>query len=275
MATVKKTTKAPIKEPTVKKVIAPVKATKKAAAKKAPVRETLNTTQAAELTKRKTGALRNTVSIEVVDVTGKVIETLKLPGEIFAANINPKLMAQAIRVYLANQRRGTVSTKTRGEVEGSTRKIYRQKGTGRARHGSIRAPIFVGGGLVFGPKPRDYSMTMPQKMRRAALFSALTTKLNDKELRIISGLETLEPKTKAMYNSLKGIIDAKKPSVLLIVPTETKTGTNVRKAVRNIEGVTFLPVNQLNTYEVLRAKQVIMMKDAVDSIAAVFMKGNA
>ncbi len=276
MATVKKTTiKKEVKAVEAKTAVKKEATTKKAApAKKATVAATLNTTPAAQLVKKKTEALKNTVSIDVLDTTGKVVETMKLPGEIFSARINKPLMAQAIRVYLANQRRGTVSTKTRGEVEGSTRKIYRQKGTGRARHGSIRAPLFVGGGLVFGPKPRDYSMSMPQKMRRAALFSALTSKCNDKGLQVISGLEALEPKTKVMYNALKEIMETTKPSVLLVVPTES-TGTNVRKAVRNIEGVTFLPVNQLNTYQVLKAKQVIMMKDAVESIATVFGKGNA
>jgi large subunit ribosomal protein L4 len=248
---------------------------KKAAVKKAPVTvmatkkkagETLNTTQAAELVKKKTAAVRNAVKIDVLDLNGKVVETLSLPGEIFAAKVNPTLMAQAVRVYLANQRRGTVSTKTRGEVEGSTRKIYRQKGTGRARHGSIRAPIFVGGGLVFGPKPRDYSMSMPQKMRRAALFSALTTKLNDKELSVVQGFEKLEPKTKAMVKALTGVTDMKKPSVLLVIPTDVKSVENITKATRNIAGVTYLSVNQLNTYAVLRAKQLIMTKDAVSGL---------
>lgn len=246
------------------------KATVKKAVEKAPVKkvktETLNTTQAAELTKKKTEAIRNTVTIDVMDSNGKVVEQITLPGEIFAAKVNPTLMTQAVRVYLANQRRGTVSTKTRGEVEGSTRKIYRQKGTGRARHGGIRAPIFVGGGLVFGPKPRDYSMSMPQKMRRLALYSALTSKLQGKSLTVMSGLDALEPKTKVLYKALTPVMNGKKPSVLLVVPTEN---TSVRKAVRNIEGVSYLPVNQLNTYEILSAKQIIIMKDAING----FTKG--
>jgi len=218
-------------------------------------------------------ASKRAVKADVVDLKGKVVESMHLPSEIFGAKINPTLMAQAVRVYLQNQRRGTVSTKTRGEVEGSTRKIYRQKGTGRARHGSLRAPIFVGGGLVFGPKQRDYSTTMPQKMRHGALFSALTAKLQNGEVKIVRGLDTIEPKTKLMYTVLQEIVDMKKPSILLIISSDNKTTENVTKAARNIEGITFLPANQLNTYEVLKAKQLVMMKDAVETMARVFTKG--
>ena len=113
-------------------------------------------------TKKNTAGL----TVDVYDTRGKVVEKMHLPKDIFGVDVNQQLIAQAVRVYLANKRQGTVSTKTRGEVTGSTRKIYRQKGTGRARHGSIRAPIFVHGGLVFGPKPRDYSMKFPKKMRK-------------------------------------------------------------------------------------------------------------
>lgn len=259
--TTKKTVKKTVSKPTVKKTVA----------KETTV---LNATPAAKSVKEKTAAARNTVSVDVIGVDGKVTEKISLPGYIFAATVNPKLMAQAVRVYLSNQRRGTVSTLTRGEVDGSTRKIYRQKGTGRARHGSVRAPIFVGGGLVFGPKQRDYSLKLPQKMRRAALFSALTIKLKDNEMVVLNGLESLEPKTKAMYSALKTYLADKNPSVLFIVPTES-SAESVKRAVRNIEGVTFLPVNQLNTYEVLKAKKVIFMKDAASSVAQIFGKENA
>src|SRR5581483_3879222 len=124
------------------------------------------------------------LSASVYDLKGKAIGRVTLPSEVFGVEENPHLLAQAVRVYLANQRQGTVSTKTRGEVQGSTRKIYRQKGTGRARHGGIRAPIFVHGGIVFGPKPREFSLSMPQKMRRLALFTALSGKVKDGELKI-------------------------------------------------------------------------------------------
>jgi len=127
------------------------------------------------------------LKVEVIDTVGKVVETMELPKELFGAKINSVLMAQAVRVYLANQRLGTASTKTRGEVDGSTRKIYRQKGTGRARHGGIRAPIFVKGGIAHGPKPRDYSLLLSKNMRIAALRSALSAKVKAGEVAVIAG----------------------------------------------------------------------------------------
>src|SRR3989344_6756187 len=138
------------------------------------------------------------LTIPVYNLEGKEVKTLDVPKEIFSVKPNPKLLAQYVRVYLTNNRQGTASTKTRGEVRGSTRKIYRQKGTGRARHGAITAPIFVGGGVVFGPKPRDYSRKLPQKMKKAALFSALTAKRIDNAVKVIGNLDTIVPKTKEM-----------------------------------------------------------------------------
>ena len=252
---------------TIKKVV------KKATVKKVASEKVVKKTAATKLEATAQTSKRS-VTVNVIDMKGKVVESMSLPAEIFAAKVNPTLMAQAVRVYLANQRRGTVATKTRGEVDGSTRKIYRQKGTGRARHGSVRAPIFVGGGLVFGPKPRDYSMSLPRKMRRAALFSALTAKLNSGELKVIRGLEGIEPKTKVMYAVLKEVAEGKNPSVLLVIPSDGRAVANVTKAVRNIEGVSFLPANQLNTYAVLRAKQLLLMKGAVEHVTTVFSGGN-
>src|SRR6266404_5428662 len=134
------------------------------------------------VSKKTTEKAYATVSVAVVGIDGKVSGKVSLPGEMFGEKVNKALLAQAVRVYLANQRQGNASTKTRGEVDGSTAKIYRQKGTGRARHGSKRAPIFVKGGIVFGPKPRDFSLSLPQKMKRKALFSALSAKVKDKEV---------------------------------------------------------------------------------------------
>src|SRR3989338_1504391 len=142
------------------------------------------------------------LKLSVYDLKGKSVGKINLPKEIFGVKVNDKLMAQAVRVYLANQRQGTVSTKTRGEVKGSSRKIYRQKGTGRARHGSIRAPIFVKGGLVFGPKPRDFGLSLPKKMKKAALFAALSAKLRDGEVKVVQGFEKLPAKTKNVAESL-------------------------------------------------------------------------
>lgn len=214
------------------------------------------------------------LSADVYDIQGKVISKMQLPKEIFGTKINKKLMAQAVRVYLANQRKGTVSVKTRGEVIGSTRKIWRQKGTGRARHGSRKAPIFVGGGVVFGPRPRDYGLKLPKKMKRISLFSALSSKQNAGEIKIVAGLEKTEPKTKKMNLAMNklGFTD-KKRAILLIVPGVSKKGfENIYRASRNLEGVSICPPEMLNTYEVLKAKAVILMKDSVDIMKSNYLK---
>lgn len=209
--------------------------------------------------------------LSVYDLRGKALEKITLPKEIFEAKINGTLMAQAVRVYLANQRRGTLKTKSRGEVNISTRKIYRQKGTGRARHGAASAPIFVGGGIAFGPKPRDFSLKLSQNMRRAALFSALSSKLKSGEIKVVVGLEKVEPKTKKMVDVIKHLeLNGKNQQVLLVTPkTEVQ---NVVKAARNIEGVSILPVNLLNTYQILANNKILFMKNSLDNLKEVFLR---
>ncbi len=212
---------------------------------------------------------RPSLRMNVYNLKGKVIEKILLPKEIFDAPINNQLMSQAVRVYLANQRQGTVSTKTRGQVKGSSRKIYRQKGTGRARHGSIRAPIFVGGGVVFGPTPRDFSMKLPKKMKRASLFSALSSKLKDSEIKVLSGLEKITPKTKIVFKTLKNLELPAKTKILLVTPDFDLD--NVYKAGRNIEGVKILRANMLNTYEVLDNKAILLMKASIEALKKHFL----
>ncbi|PIP74376.1 MAG: 50S ribosomal protein L4, partial [Candidatus Levybacteria bacterium CG22_combo_CG10-13_8_21_14_all_35_11] len=193
--------------------------------------------------------------------------------EIFGAKINKVLLAQAVRVYLANQRKGTHSTKTRGEVEGSTAKIYRQKGTGRARHGSKRAPIFVKGGVVFGPKPRDYSLKLPKKMRRLALFSSLTTKKDEGKIVVLSGLEKIEAKTNKMADVVKNLnLEEKNKKILLITPDTINAFENVYKATRNLKGVSIVSAKMLNTYEVLNSKTVLLMKASIEVLENNFLK---
>lgn len=218
----------------------------------------------------KTGSL----NVSVFDIKGKVAGHIELPSEIFGAKINNPLMSQAVRVYLANQRQGTVKTKDRGEVNKTTKKIWQQKGTGRARHGSKRAPIFVGGGLAFGPKPRDLSLSISKKMKTLALFSALSSKLKDNEIKIVKGLETVTPKTKIMSGVLKslGIQDDKK--VLLIMPKAGGESQNVYRASRNIEGVEILSANTLNAYRILDNELILLMKDSIDVIKDTFVKGS-
>lgn len=209
-----------------------------------------------------------TISIDVVDTKGKADGTVAVPGEMFAADVNTVLMAQAVRVYLANQRQGTSRTKSRGEVQGSTRKIYRQKGTGRARHGGIRAPLFVGGGIAHGPKPRDFSMSLPKKMRKQALFSALTNKLQEKQLKVVSGFEKLPAKTKDMASAIQALGLLEKKQSILVVTNNTES---VVRAARNIENVSLLPASQINTYAVLSATTVVVMKDALKTMEESFL----
>ncbi len=210
---------------------------------------------------------------EVFDLEGKVIEKMSLPEEIFGVKINKVLIAQAVRVYRANQRLGTASTKTRGEVQGSSRKIYRQKGTGRARHGSIRAPIFVHGGVVFGPRPHDYGLNLSQKMKRAALFSALSSKLGNGEIKILQGMEKIEPKTKIFLNVIGKLgLNNDKKKILVIAPSEIE---NLKRAGRNIEGVTLTVANRLSTYDILNNRQLLFMKDSIEELKKTFLKDKA
>ncbi len=209
----------------------------------------------------------------VYDIKGKVVESISLPKEIFNAKINNQLMAQAVRVYLANQRRGTVKTKSRGEVNKTTKKVYRQKGTGRARHGAMSAPIYVGGGVAFGPRPRDLSLTLPQKMKTASLFSALSAKLKNGEIKVLTGLEKIEPKTKSMINVIKNLdLESKNKKLLLITADSVKDIENVKKAGRNIKGLSVLDAKQINTYEVLDNRGIILMKGALEVIKNNFLK---
>jgi len=246
-------TKSKVKTQKSKVVVKKVAATKKAVVKAATAKET---------------GLKQSV----YDVKGKVAESINLPAEIFGVKINKTLMTQAVRVYLANQRRGTLSTKSRGEVKISTRKIYRQKGTGRARHGAASAPIFVGGGIAFGPKPRDFSLKLNQNMKRVALFSALTSKLKDGEIKVVTGLEKIEPKTKKMVDVIDKLeLNGKNAQVLLIMPSGNEN-VNIVKAGRNIKGVTVTSANLINTYEILSNKRVLFMKSSIDSLKETFLK---
>ena len=197
----------------------------------------------------------------VVGVDGKAAGSISLPEKYFGVKVNKQLIAQAVRVYQANQRVGHAATKTRGMVEGSTRKIYKQKGTGRARHGGIRAPIFVGGGIVFGPMPRDYSLNFPQKMKHAALASALSQQFADGNVIVVSGLAGLEPKTKPMAVALSAA-GRSKNSLLVI----SKEAPMVARTARNIQGMDVVPVTDMHTYGVMTHGKIIFMKEAISAL---------
>lgn len=200
------------------------------------------------------------LSVPVYSLAGRAAGTLSLPKEIFGAKVNKKLLSQAVRVYSTNKKHLTGSTKTRGEVEGSTAKIYRQKGMGRARHGAIRAPIFVGGGVTFGPKPRKVRLHLPQKMKKAALISALSSKVLDKNVLAITGVDKASGKTKEITKFLEKL---KVKSGLIITAEKTD---NLQRAVRNIEKIDVLSANLINAYEVLKHDVLMVTKEAVEKL---------
>jgi len=194
------------------------------------------------------------LSVPVYSMLGKEAGTLSLPKDIFGSKVSKQLLSQALRVYMTNQKVFTGSTKTRGEVTGTTAKMYRQKGTGRARHGAKTAPIFVGGGIVFGPKPRKSTLELPQKMKKAALRSALSEKQTNGQVLSVS-LENSTGKTKQMV----GLLSKLKVKSALIVTNEKSD--NVYRAARNIPGIDVLPVSLINAYEVLKHEHLILAKD--------------
>ncbi len=209
------------------------------------------------------------ISMNVIDLAGKAAGKIALPGEIFGAKVNPTLMAQAVRVYLFSQRRGMSSTKTRGEVNGTTKKIYRQKGTGRARHGAAKAPLFVGGGITFGPKPRDFSLELPKKMKRGALFSALTQKLNDKQM-VVFDSKSLTGKTKEMSAFVKAAeIGTKKMTVVI-----DSDSALVRRSAGNLKKTSVVRAEDLNAYTVLNGGTILFVKDSIETMKKTFLKGN-
>ncbi len=192
------------------------------------------------------------MQLPVYNLEGEEVEQIELNDSIFALPVNAPLLHQAVVRQLANQRQGTASTKTRGEVAGSTRKVYRQKGTGRARHGARTAPIYKGGGIIFGPRPRSFVQRMPKKMRRAALRSALSAKVAEQQLVLLQELDFDEPRTKQMVAVL-----AKFParSSLVVLP---EANANVVKSARNIPGVTTIPAQNLNVLDVMRHQSLLM-----------------
>ena len=190
---------------------------------------------------------------EVFNIKGEKVNTAELPKAIFEAEIKPDLMHQAYLRQLANARLGTHKTKTRSEVAGGGRKPWRQKGTGRARHGSIRSPIWVGGGAAHKPQPRDYSQRMPRKMRRAALRSALSVKAGDKQITILDELNMAEPKTREMTEILKAL--AGDESALILLPAKSE---NVEKSVRNIPKAKVLHASYVNVRDLLHYDRLIM-----------------
>jgi len=215
----------------------------------------------------------NSFAVPVYGVDGEVKKQTALLEGFLETKINPKLLAQYIRVYLANQRQGTASAKTRAEVSGSTRKIYRQKGTGKARHGDIKAPIFVGGGVVGGPSMRDYSLKINKKQKRKALLYSLILQLKEKNiLSFSSEILNIEAKTKQVVNLLSklGLFPMK---ILFILPKKLNKD-NFTLAARNIPKVNLVSVENINPYLILAHKKIIIFEEAVDFLNKLFVKKN-
>jgi large subunit ribosomal protein L4 len=195
---------------------------------------------------------------------GQKVGDIELSEKVFGAKVNADALHQVVVALLANKRQGTQSTKTRTEVSGGGIKPWRQKGTGRARQGSIRAPQWIHGGIVFAPKPRDYRVSIPKSMRRTAMLSALSSKVADNEMVVLDDLKFDAPKTKEAVKLLKAF-DAKK--VLIVV---SESDENVYKSIRNIPGAAVIPANNINVYDILKYEKFIITKDAVSKIEEVY-----
>jgi large subunit ribosomal protein L4 len=206
------------------------------------------------------------MEVDVLNMKGEKVNTVDLPAEIFEASINVDLMHQAYVRQMANARLGTHSTKTRSEVSGGGRKPWRQKGTGRARQGSIRAAQWVGGGKIHTPKPRDYSKKMPRKMRQAALRSALSVKAAAAELVVLDELSLPEPKTRLMDAALKKLVGDS--SALILVPEKNAAYQQVELSARNLPDAKTLLVNYINIRDLLGYDRIILPIQALEKISA-------
>ncbi len=203
--------------------------------------------------------------VDVLDMKGKKVSDIELAESVFGIEPNEAIVHSVLVNYLANQRQGTQSTKTRAEVSGGGRKPWRQKGTGRARQGSIRAPQWIKGGIALGPKPRSYKYTVNKKERRLAIKSVLSSKVLEKELTVVDKLEVKEIKTKTM---VKALADMKvEGKTLIILPENNK---NVLMSSRNIEGVKTIVANNINIFDLLKYTNLILPVDTVKKLEEVY-----
>ena len=203
--------------------------------------------------------------VNVYNMLGEQVGEIELDENVFGIEVNQHVVYEVVKNQLANKRQGTQSAKTRAEVRGGGRKPWRQKGTGRARQGSIRAPHFSGGGVTFAPKPRDYSYSVPKKVRRLAMKSALTSKVLSNEIIVIDEINFDAPKTKDMANFLTKINADKKALIVM-----GEKNVNVIKSANNIPNVQTALVNTLNVYDILKYNSFIITKDAVRKVEEVY-----
>lgn len=203
-------------------------------------------------------------TVGVFNKEGNKVSDMELSESVFAVEVNEYALHQVVVALLANKRQGTQSTKTRSEVRGGGAKPWRQKGTGRARQGSIRAPQWIKGGIVFAPKPRDYRTSVPKSMRKVAMKSALTSKVQENQMIILDTLNFEAPKTKNIVEMLKAL-EANKALIITAESNEV-----VYKSVRNIQGISIIPANNINVYDLLKYEKLIITKDAVSKIEEVY-----
>lgn len=203
-------------------------------------------------------------TVGVFNKEGKKVSDMELSESVFAVEVNEYALHQVVVALLANKRQGTQSTKTRSEVRGGGAKPWRQKGTGRARQGSIRAPQWIKGGIVFAPKPRDYRTSVPKSMRKVAMKSALTSKVQENQMIILDTLNFEAPKTKNIVEMLKAL-EANKALIITAESNEV-----VYKSARNIQGISIIPANNINVYDLLKYEKLIITKDAVSKIEEVY-----
>ena len=203
--------------------------------------------------------------VDVYDIKGKKVSDIELADSVFGIEPNENIVHSVLVNYLANQRQGTQSTKTRAEVRGGGKKPWRQKGTGRARQGSIRAPQWIKGGIALGPKPRSYKYTVNKKERRLAIKSILSSKVLEKELTVVDKLELKEIKTKSMVKALSAL---KVEGKTLIVVTENNK--NVFMSARNIEGVKTITANNINVFDLLKYNNLVLPVDTVKKLEEVY-----
>ena len=205
--------------------------------------------------------------VDVYDIKGKKVSDIELQDSVFGIEPNENIVHAVLVNYLANQRQGTQSTKTRAEVSGGGKKPWRQKGTGRARQGSTRSPQWIKGGIALGPKPRSYKYTVNKKEKRLAIKSILSSKVLEKELTVVDKLELKEIKTKSMANALAALkVEGK---TLIILPDNNK---NVVMSARNIEGVKTIPANNINVFDLLKYTNLILPVDTVKKLEEVYAK---
>jgi len=203
--------------------------------------------------------------VDLYNMKGEVIGDINLSDDIFGIDVNTNAMYLAVQNQLANRRQGTHSTKTISEVRGGGKKPWRQKGTGRARHGSIRSAQWVKGGIALGPKPRSYKYTLPKKLKRLALKSALTTKVNENDIVVLDVLDFENIKTKQMVNVLNNLkVDT---SALVVLDSKNE---NVEKSARNIPGIKTALVNTINVFDILKYEKFIITKSAVEKVEEVY-----